>query len=225
MDTNIWSHTTTYLEQLTRRARNEDPPLTCEEQLLEILEPLTKPGMTVLDTGCATGYYYRTLKSLGIEYYGIDSCAKYIDAGKREMPNEGLPADRLRLMQLEDLCDEVYDLVVCFNTLLYCPNYHLPLERLAQATRSHLVLRTTLASDTVYRFEEDGYLDEGYNHLKAYFNIYSMEEIKSFIKDMGFIVTPIVDKRTGDKPEMVIGKVHPWRILLCTRQTPLSKEG
>ena len=123
-------------------------------------------------------------------------------------------------MAIEDLYGETYDVVVCFNTLLYSPNYHLPLERLAQAARHYLVIRTLLGPRTVYRYEEDGYLDEGWNHLRAYFNIYSMNAVKKFLRDLGFRVSHIVDRRTNDQPEVVIGKIHPWRILLCQRQGP-----
>lgn len=217
MSANIWSHTTYYRDQLTRRARGEDPILVCETQLADILRPLTSPGMSLLDAGCATGYYYRTLKTLEVEYYGIDSCPEYITIGQQQMPDQGLSRQRLRQMSIEDLYGETYHIVVCFNTLLYCPNYHLPLERLADATEKYLVIRTLLGPKTRYRFEFDGYLDEGFNHLKAYFNIFSMDVVKLFLRRKGFTVEELVDRRTNDQPETVIGKVHPWRILLCTR--------
>lgn len=217
-DMNIWRHMEFYQGKLTARVRNEEPALDCELQCYEILKPLLKPHMRLLDVGCATGYYYRTLQPLNIDYYGIDSCPEFIHAGQKEIHRYGLSPKKLRIMDIEDLSGEKYDCVIAINSLLYCSNYHVALDRLLNATSKYLLIRTLLGDSTIYRYEEDGYLDEGYNHLKSHFNIYSINEMSEFISERGFKVKHIVDQHTQDIPEMVIGKIHPWRILLCERE-------
>jgi methionyl-tRNA formyltransferase len=217
-DMNIWRHMKFYQERLTARVRNEESALDCEIQCYEILKPLLKPHMRLLDAGCATGYYYRTLEPLGIDYYGIDSCPEFIVAGQKEIHRYGLSPKKLRIMDMEDITGEKYDCVIAINSLLYCSNYHVALDRLLNATSKYLLIRTLLGDSTIYRYEEDGYLDENYNHLKAHFNIYSISEVSEFISERGFKVSHIIDHHTKDKPEMVIGKIHPWRILICERE-------
>ncbi|MBI21872.1 MAG: hypothetical protein CL780_06470 [Chloroflexi bacterium] len=217
-DMNIWRHMEFYQGRLTSRVRNEEPALDCELQCYEILKPLLQPHMKLLDAGCGTGYYYRTLQPLNIDYYGIDSCPEFIHAGQKEIHRYGLSPKKLRIMDMEDLTGEKYDCVIAINSLLYCSNYHVALDRLLNATSKYLLIRTLLGDSTIYRYEEDGYLDEGYNHLKSHFNIYSINEMSEFISERGFKVTHIVDQHTQDIPEMVIGKIHPWRILLCERE-------
>jgi len=54
--------------------------------------------------------------------------------------------------------------------------------------------------------------------LKAYWNIYSLSEVMGFMEEMGFNVQSIVDRRTGGRMELVVGKPYYWKILFGVRR-------
>ncbi len=219
---NIWEHSAQVRELYTARARGAAEEMTCAAQAAEILAPFFRrhPGATLLDAGCGSGYYYHSFASRGlaVDYHGIDYSPSLIEIGRREMlPRVGLDAQRLRVGAIENL-DGEYDVVLCFNTLPWLPDYRQALERMLLSTRHVLLLRTALGEGDEYRWEEDGYLEEGYNHLKAYWNIYSRAGVEAFMESYGFCVTRIADRRTGDGVEGVVGKPFPWRILHAERR-------
>ena len=215
---NIWEHSATVRELYARRARGEDE-MDAAAQAAEILAPYLKPGMTLLDAGCGSGYYYWSFKRRGldIEYYGLDYSPTLIEIGRENLAAEGLDPARLQAMAIEDI-GEHYDAVICFNTLSWCPDFRQPLDRLGRAAKKVILIRTNLGRESIYRWETDGYLDEGYNHLKAYWNQYSEAEVTAFLEDLGFAVTPIVDRRTGGEMELVVGKPYYWKLLLGLRR-------
>ena len=212
----IWDHSRIMTQLNLQRVRNEAVRQTCLEQLRDLLVPVVKPGMTLLDAGCGPGHYFHSLKELDIEYHGLDFTAHYIEMGREYLPASGLPAEKLSRGLIENI-DSRFDIVICFNALLYCPDFHQPLERLCEAANRYLVIRTLLAERGEQRYVRDGYLDKEYNHLKAYFNIYPMVEFVRFIESYGFEVQLVVDRRTNDRPEWVNDMIHPWRIMFCKR--------
>jgi ubiquinone/menaquinone biosynthesis C-methylase UbiE len=191
--------------------------MTCLKQAAELLKPHYQPGMTVLDAGCGSGYFYWSLVNQGleVEYYGLDYTASFIEIGRQHLTK--VPPERLMVGSIEDL-EGSYDAVFCINTLFCLPDYRQGLERLCQAARRILVLRTTLDRETVIRYETDEYLDQGYRHLKSYFNIWNMEEVMSYIRDLGFLPVHVTDERTGDEPEISAGKIFPYKFLFCERK-------
>ncbi|MBU2548866.1 MAG: class I SAM-dependent methyltransferase [Proteobacteria bacterium] len=215
---NIWEHSATVRELYAARARGEQE-MDAAAQAADILAPLLRPGMSLLDAGCGSGYYYWSFlrRGLEIEYYGIDYSPTLIRIGRRFMPLSGLNPERLRAAAIEDIRSR-FGAVLCFNTLSWCPDFRLPLERLCRAAEKYILIRTNLHDRTVYRWEIDGYLDEGYNHLKAYWNIYALNEVTRFMEDEGFEVETIVDRRTGGDMELVVGKPYYWKILLGRRR-------
>jgi ubiquinone/menaquinone biosynthesis C-methylase UbiE len=215
---NIWEHSANVRKLYAERCRDEVEEMTCARQCAEILQPLIEADATILDAGCGSGYYWHSLRRHGVhgQYYGIDYSPSLIDIGRREMAPLGLPPGRLRAAMIEDL-DTEYDVVICFNVLPWLPHYHQALERLCAASKRYLLIRTALAEEEQIRYLKDGYLDEGYNHLKAYWNIYAQPEFEQSMQEQGFRVRRILDERTGDGTEMVVGIPFPWRIILGER--------
>ena len=215
---NIWEHTRESLFDLyAQRARGEATEMTCHKQAAELLAPHYFPGMTVLDAGCGSGYFYWSLarRGLEVEYYGLDFTAGFIEIGRQNLT--AVPPEHLITGSIEDLEGD-YDAVFCVNTLFCLPDYRQGLERLCRATRKILVLRTTLADETVIRYETDDYLDKGFRHLKSYFNIWNMKEVIAYIEDQGFTVAHVRDERTGDEPEISAGKLFPYKFLTALRR-------
>lgn len=214
---NMWEHSRTMRALNERRSKGEAETMTCTEQLVDILRPLVQPGWTLLDAACGTGHYWLALRELGLEYYGLDFTESYIRMGQANLEKRGLPPSHLELKCLEHALGR-YDVVTCFNALLYLPNYHQALERLAECADRYLIIRTLLGDATTYRYVRDGALDDGFNHCKLYFNIYGIDEVKAFLEDLGFSVELPKDRRTNDEPAWVNNMWHPWRMLVATRR-------
>ena len=223
-DVNIWEHTRESLFDLyAKRARNELPEMTCHAQAVELLVPFIRPGFKVLDAGCGSGYLYWSFvdRDLPVEYHGLDYTESFIRIGRENLPPEAKAHENLRLGSIEEFNGR-YDGVVCVNTLFCLPDYRQGLENLCRAAREVLVLRTTLDKETLIRYETDDYLDQGWKDLRAYFNIWSMDEVMAFITDQGFEIRHVVDQRTNDQPEISAGKPFPWKFLLARRVKEMS---
>jgi ubiquinone/menaquinone biosynthesis C-methylase UbiE len=218
---NPWARDRRTLELYRRRCRGEAEEMTCAAQAAEILAARVRPGETLLDAGCGGGYYLHSLRARGVtvEYHGLDYTPEMIALARDEMcPRTDLPVDRFRLAAIEELDDaERFDNVLCFNVLTNSPHYAQPLERLLRVTKKRLLLRESLGDQLVVRFTPDPYLDEDARHIRVYHNTYPRDEVMAFIRDAGFRVEPIVDRRSNDGVEMVVDIPHQWRILCAER--------
>ncbi len=213
----VWEHSTALAELYARRAGGREREMTCAAQAAELLKPHVEPGDTVLDVGCGSGHFYHSLRRRRVpaEYHGIDAAASLIESGRRQLAAFGLPPRRLRVLRIEDLDGEV-DHTVCLNVLSNLDNFHRPLERILQCTRKTAILRESCKRGAESRYVTDHYLDGGCE-LKVYVNIYDISEFKSHIESYGFEVRTVTDRRTGGKPEMVIGYPHHWTFFVARR--------
>jgi SAM-dependent methyltransferase len=213
----IWEHSATVRDLYLQRCRREAEEMTSHRQAAELLASRVKPGETLLDAGCGSGYFYHALSSRGIpaEYWGVDAAPSLIEIGRAVLPAYGLSADHLMPWRIEDL-DGTVDHTVCLNVLSNIDNYHRPLERLLKMTRGSLILRESLKVGAEYHYVEDRFLDPDVK-LKVHVNHYDVEDVCNFIRAYGFSVRQVIDERTGGKPEDVIGYPHYWTFLVADR--------
>lgn len=216
----IWSHAESVRDLYARRCSQEEEEMTAHAQAAELLALRIGRGDTVLDAGCGSGYFFHSLKArqLPVEYYGVDSCRKLLDVGRRLLPKHGLAAERLIEGRLEDLHGSV-DHAVCLNVLSNIDNYHRPLERLLAMARKSVILRESLKRGAEYHYVRDEFLDAGV-HLNVHVNHYDIDEIGAFVRERGFSVQIVVDRRSGGMPENVIGYPHYWTFLVADRVAP-----
>jgi SAM-dependent methyltransferase len=212
---NIWEHSPTVLELYSRRVKGEVEEMTCAAQAAELLRPLARPGESLLDVGCGTGYFYHSLRArrIPLEYFGVDATAAFIDIGRAALPE--LSPEQLAVGRIEDL-DGSADYVLCMNVLSNLDNFHRPLERLLKMARKTLILRESVKDGAEYRYVTDRYLDSA-EALKVYVNAYDRRELTEFIRSYGYDVSEVVDHRTGGAPEMVIDYPHYWTFFVATR--------
>ena len=215
---NIWEHSATVKALYARRCRMESEEMTCHAQAAELLASRARAGESLLDAGCGSGYFFHSLRirSLAVDYSGIDAASMLIGIGRETMPAFGLEADKLKVMRIEDLDGEV-DHVVCINVLSNIDNYHRPLERLLKVARKSVILRESCAVQGSYAYVRDRYLDPGLD-LKVHVNTYALGELTQFIASYGYAVEVVQDRRVGDGPEMVIDYPHYWKFLVCARR-------
>jgi hypothetical protein len=128
-----------------------------------------------------------------------------------------VPAERLISGRLEDLVGREFEAAALVNTLTFCADFREPLERLAETGLQALVVRDNFGDRTIIRWETDGWLDPGWNHLKGYWNQWSGAEVTAFLEERGFTVTPVEDLRTRGRAEMVVGKPYFWSWLTAFR--------
>jgi SAM-dependent methyltransferase len=213
----IWEHSATVRELYRRRCRREEPEMTAHAQAAEILAEIATPGETLLDAGCGSGYFFHSLASrnLELEYYGIDASSSLIAIGTEELPRFGLPAGRLTTLRLEDLDGEV-DHAVCINVLSYIDNYHRPLERLLSMARRSVILRESFKAGAEYSWVKDRFLDRGVD-LSVHVNHYDVDDVTKFIAARGFRPRVVQDRRSGGRPELVIGIPHYWTFIVAER--------
>jgi SAM-dependent methyltransferase len=217
---NPWANDRGTLDLYRRRVRREAEEMTCAAQAAEVLAPLVEAGETLLDAGCAGGYYLWSLRDRGVDvdYHGLDFTPEMIELARSEMaPAAGIDPERFQLGAIEDL-DEHYDTVLAFNVLTNSPHYALGLERLLRGARKRILIREAMGDELITRFTPDPYLDEDKRHIRVYHNQYPIGEVQGLMEAEGFEVTRIADRRTDDGVEMVVGIPHQWRILLGERR-------
>lgn len=215
---NIWQHSAQVRELYARRACDEAEEMTCAAQAAELLADLARPGESLLDAGCGSGYFFHSLRRRGIalEYYGIDATGLFIDQGRAALGAFGLAPERLVPMRIEDFRGAA-DHVLCMNVLSNIDNYHRPLERLLKTARRSLILRESVKDGASYSYVRDNFLDRGVD-LKVHVNAYDRRDIVGFIEAYGFSVTEVTDRRSGGRPEDVIGHPHYWTFLVARRK-------
>lgn len=216
---NIWTRTQNSLYQLYEdRVRGRAEELDCHAQAAEIYAPHHRPEDLILDAGAGSGYFYHSLKKRGLlgRYHLLDFNADFVEQGRQALAGEN-PRPAFIHQSIQQTPGQ-YEAVFCLNTLFCLPDYRQGLERLLEATRKIIIIRTPLAENNIIRYETDAYLDPGAENLKSYFNIWSLAEITTFVTTHGFTVTKPVDTRTNDQGEISAGKFFPWRWLVGLRE-------
>jgi hypothetical protein len=217
---NIWEHSRALLELTRGRALGLAPEMDASAQAAEILSSIDfAAGTPCLDGGCAAGHFIWSLKKRKIEldYRGLDYSPSHISLGKEIFASLKFDPERLILESLDDLKGGDFPIAVLINVLSFNPDYRRILGRLIENGAETIVLRDNFGSATRVRWETDGYLDPGYNHLKGYWNRWGKGEMEEFLGDLGFKALWMEDRRTRGEVEMVVGKPYTWGFCLARR--------
>jgi len=222
LNLNIWEHSANLRELYARRAEGLAEEMDASAQAAELLAPFIRAAAgppRLLDVGCGSGYLWHSFRrrNLAVEYHGLDFSPGLIEIGRRILPAHGVPAERLQCGRVEDLSGRQFEAAALVNTLTFCADFREPLERLAETGLKALVVRDNFGDRTIIRWETDGWLDQGWNHLKGYWNQWSRAEVTAFLEERGFTVTPVEDLRTRGRVEMVVGKPYSWSWLTAFR--------
>ena len=211
----IWEHSRTVRELYRQRCCKSVEEMSAHAQACELLAPRISRGDSLLDVGCGSGYFFHSLakRRLPVDYWGVDASPSLIQIGREELPAFGLSEDRLQVKRIEDL-DGEFDHIVCINVLSNIDNYHRPLERFVRMARKSVVLRESIKRGAEYSYIRDNFLDENVE-LYVHVNHYDKDEILEFFSRYGFSAKLVVDRRTGGKPEDVIGVPHYWAFVVA----------
>ena len=124
-----------------RKTRHRPEDLFRSEQ--RFLPRVLRPGMKVLDVGCACGGFYNILRTLEptIDYTGVDVTEILIEDARRLYPNgrfETTDGSRLAFD------DETFDLVQLWGVTLHEPDYHNVLKEAWRVAREVLIFDVRL---------------------------------------------------------------------------------
>lgn len=147
-DWELWSQSRDYLELLRRRSTGEEPEMECAKHLRRLIEPIFRPGMRMLDVGCSTAHYFRTLSKLPghFEYFGIDNGHDYIRAGADAYRGDAQVHLAVGDLYALPFPSRFFGVVFCFNVLPNLPDFRTPLGELLRVTRSHLFVRMLIGA-------------------------------------------------------------------------------
>jgi SAM-dependent methyltransferase len=195
--------------------------MDCAAQGAELLAPhLDRPGLRVLDAGCGGGHFRLSLlrRGLAVDYLGLDSSPAMVRTARAALRRQGLAPAMIVLGDLRDFRDLTCDAAAVINVLSFNPDFRQPLDRLACAGTKVLVVRDFFAARTKIRYEIDGYLDPGFNHLKGYWNQWSRTEVADFLEQLGYEVSFVADRRTRGRIELVVDKPYRWSWLVAVKR-------
>lgn len=111
--------------------------------LADLLRPIVRAGMTILELGCSSGYYYEILEYLlgcRIDYTGVDYSDAMISMARDFYPRpQFFAADGRSLF----FADRSFDVVISSCILLHVPNYRVHIEETARVARDWVVAART----------------------------------------------------------------------------------
>lgn len=150
----------------------------------ERLEKYYKPGMKVLDAGCGSGIYAKSFLILdeNVDYKGVDITPPYIDMAKDYFKeHKNLNFEVGDVTNLENIKDDQFDLGVSFAVWQHLPRYEDALRELMRVTKEYIIVKANFGNKTTIRIVKGGEMDDGYEDLEFYDNIYDMNAIKAKI--------------------------------------------
>lgn len=189
-DWRIWNRDDSVELRTYKRATGELPEMESTKQLVRLLEPLYRPGMSVLDVGCAAGHYLRGLRRLDpdIRYRGVDATKAYVDFATRQfadVPNASFAHGDV--FDLAASANGPHDIVYCCNVILHLPSAERPIRNLVEASSKHVLIRT-LVSDRTHLSKllyTDSFDADGEPTDFVYQNTYSFDLIRRYVKNVG----------------------------------------
>lgn len=171
-----------------KRATGELPEMESTKQLVRLVRDVYRPGMSVLDVGCAAGHYYLGLKRVaeGLRYHGVDATQSYIEFAAEHFA--GAPNVSFSREDIFDLpYDGEFDIVFCCNVVLHLPSARTPIQNLIKASGKYAFIRTLVADKTHLSklLYSDAFDDEGNPTDFVHQNTYSRDLIREYVAEVG----------------------------------------
>lgn len=219
----INDHSKLYPKLCIDRITGSAPEMDSISQLCSILKEKKLTNCSLLDVGCAAGQLLISASKLDIDYYGIDAYQRGIQLGKLILSKKGFDKSKLRNISLTQLQpDEIYDVVVNLFEFRYTPQFENYLEIMARAARKYLIIRApAFGLNYIKKYFPDVLLEDGFQTMRSFFNVYNEKEIELFLNFEGFNVTWVEDKRQKEKfaslPEVVGGIEFFYKFLVAER--------
>jgi len=200
----IWKKNKNVEARTFQRVKNKLSEMESAKQLRKIIFKLYKPGMQVLDVGCASGHYYNSIKKIdkNISYCGLDPTKAYIDFAKKHFKNNNKVKFILGdIYKPPKSIRNKFDISFCCNVLLHLPTLIVPLKNLINSSRRYCIIRTLISDKThlsKYLYSER-YDKRGNPKDFVYQNTYSYDYFKNIVKSIGDCSIKFVNDKFNSK--------------------------
>lgn len=152
------------------RVSGEFPQTDSVVHAIDLISSDLFRGSHVLDVGCGLGHAWRSLRDLGVSCTDIGDSDRGLQLGRVILKD--LDRNRLLRISVETLLsDQLFDIVMCLNSLHFLHMFHLPPEIMARVNRKQLVIRSCFGKETVVRFFPDVMLEPGVQSMRLYANV------------------------------------------------------
>jgi SAM-dependent methyltransferase len=157
--------------------------------LADILRPFIRPGIELLEIGCASGYYYETLEYLlnaRIKYTGADYSSPLVS-----MARDYYPQATFHVADGADLPfpDASFDMVVSSGVLLHVPNYTAHIAETVRVARELIAVHRT----PVCRNRQTNYMKKFAYGVETVELIFNENEILSDFTALGLELIGMIE--------------------------------
>jgi SAM-dependent methyltransferase len=186
----VWGDDEAYGKVFYARAIGEAPEMESSKATAKKLKGLVTAETRLLDVGCGSGHYLRTLRrecALSFNYQGVDITPQYIELAQKAFAKDSHAQFTVSPVESLPFPDQSFDVVMCCNVLLHLPSIEKPLQELWRVTKKNLLVRTLIGKGSfriqqVHEAEDGagGIFDErGEPRKFHYYNIYSESYIRA----------------------------------------------
>lgn len=181
------------------RAVGKFPEMEVSKAMAKIIKKFIKKEESILDVGCASGHFYRSLKreiKNNFYYTGCDPYKIFLDYAKKAWKNDHNSSFVKGNIYNLPFKKNNFDLCFSSNVLLHLPEVSKPIKELLRVTKKTLILRTVVY-DVSYKIQlvynnkwwkntkvkpVDEFDKKGNARSFSYFNIHSKDYLKALIR-------------------------------------------
>lgn len=194
------------------RAFEQHQPVAVFDTFVQLLRGI--PGvddMTLLEVGCASGYYADVLRLRGLHtrYSGCDYSAPLIELARARLPGTPLEVRDATRLGYEDAA---FDIVVSGCVILHVPDYAAAIRETARVARRHVLFHRTpmLHTSPTTHYRKRAY---GVECVEIHFN--EGELLRRF-RDAGLQLIDVATVSVGGHAPP--GDVHVVKSYLCEKR-------
>ncbi len=204
-----------YTDLLIRRLKGEEAELTFVQQFRGLLAADLRPGASLLDVGCATGYAYHGFRAAGVACTCIDIEERYLAIARdwfagqpeAEFANHDITAGPY---------DGSFDMVICNAVLDHLPSLEPALTNMAASAGGTFILRTFLGEREEIFTRAAPNPRYAASHRK-YSNQYAFRDVLASLAKAGLKSEVVRDRHTDSLPRWVDGVAHAFFIVQARR--------
>jgi ubiquinone/menaquinone biosynthesis C-methylase UbiE len=110
--------------------------------LVDQLKSVSQPGMTVLETGCSSGYYSEIFQMAGldVQYSGSDYSEAFINLAKQHYPQLAFQVGDAAKLPYQD---REFDIVISGGVILHMLQYAQAIHEAARVSKRYVVFSRT----------------------------------------------------------------------------------
>ena len=138
-----------------KRAIGKSPEMEVSKSLSKILVKILKVNDKILDVGCATGHFYRSIKKRikkNFSYTGCDPYDIFLEMAYKAWANDKNVKFKKGNIYNLPFKRNSFDITYCSNVLLHLPEIKKPLKELLRVTKRKVILRTVVY-DVSYKIQ------------------------------------------------------------------------